>query len=123
MSNTIDFDKMTDKELADFKKNIEDVEKKRLNEEIIEERKQAKINNLRFFKHKDILFDLLQHDCRSCSDNYIHNGFHLTDYKTYEYDCAKCALMEILEDENYCIMEDYEISLSVNITPTRKLKE
>lgn len=74
------------------KKHMAEVEK--LNK--LGEVAAKKIDYIR--RHKDIILPLISHTNASCAKN-SNNGFYRNSYGEQDYECPRCALEELLNDE------------------------
>ena len=107
----MDVTKLSKQELENLSKEI-DQQRQKIKEQELKEYKEevkAKIEKLRM--NKDLLLGLIKHSRTSCSDDNVCNGYGSADYGAR---CAKCHLIEILNDE--WLDGDFDIEIDVTIT-------
>lgn len=77
------------------------------------EAQHSKVEYIR--KHKDIILPLFKH-IKGCSDENSYNGIVMDNYYRYiEFDCPRCALIQLLNNPEYTCDVDFDFSLDLSI--------
>ncbi len=90
---------------AEIKAELAKIKQEELNEALAQN--EVKLNVLR--ENRDLILSLVEHSRTSCSDENNMNGLHSDG----DYRCAKCALIDVLDDE---WSNNYKVEFSVTIT-------
>jgi len=102
---------MTDEELKALLRDVSGEVKRRREERLLEVKKTNAMKLKELAKHKDVILSLLEHDRTSCSDDDPQNGLEIDGPPR----CAKCGLMDLLEDAEWIDECDWEVHFSVSI--------